>query len=305
MFHEKKTSIIGNTMKAIILAGGAGTRLYPSTQVVCKQLLPVYDKPLIYYPLSTVMLAGIREILIISTPDDTAKIESLLGNGSKLGINLNYAVQHRPRGLADAFIVGREFVGDDSVCLVLGDNVFYGSNFRHLLKKAQEENAGATVFGYPVKDPERFGVVEFDENNRVVSLEEKPAKPKSHWAVVGLYFYDNSVVDIAANLKPSARGEIEITDVNRIYLERGRLNAVAMGRGYAWLDTGTPGAMLEAGNYVRIIEERQGFKISCIEEIAHRMEFITLDQLEALGMGLQKSDYGQYILRLVEEERTS
>jgi glucose-1-phosphate thymidylyltransferase len=290
-------------MKAIILAGGAGTRLYPSTQVVCKQLLPVYDKPLIYYPLSTVMLAGIREILIISTPDDTPKIEALLGNGSQLGINLSYAVQHQPRGLADAFIVGREFVGNDPVCLVLGDNVFYGSNFRHLLKKVQDENTGATVFGYPVKDPERFGVVEFDDNNRVVSLEEKPAKPKSHWAVVGLYFYDNSVIDIAANLKPSARGEIEITDVNRIYLEQGRLNAVAMGRGYAWLDTGTPGAMLEAGNYVRIIEERQGFKISCIEEIAYRMKFITLEQLEALGMGLKKSDYGQYILRIVEEER--
>jgi glucose-1-phosphate thymidylyltransferase len=289
-------------MKAIILAGGAGTRLYPSTQVVCKQLLPVYDKPLIYYPLSTVMLAGIREILIISTPDDTPKIESLLGNGSQLGIKLNYAVQHEPRGLADAFIVGRKFIGDDSVCLVLGDNVFYGSNFRHLLKKAQDENTGATVFGYPVKDPERFGVVEFDDDNRVVSLEEKPVKPKSHWAVVGLYFYDNSVIDIAANLKPSARGELEITDVNRIYLERGRLNAVAMGRGYAWLDTGTPGAMLEAGNYVRIIEERQGFKISCVEEIAYRMKFITLSQLTALGETLSKSDYGRYILRLVSEE---
>jgi glucose-1-phosphate thymidylyltransferase len=289
-------------MKAIILAGGAGTRLYPSTQVVCKQLLPVYDKPLIYYPLSTVMLAKIREILIISTPDDTPKIESLLGNGSQLGIKLNYAVQHEPRGLADAFIVGRKFIGDDSVCLVLGDNVFYGSNFRHLLKKAQDENTGATVFGYPVKDPERFGVVEFDDDNRVVSLEEKPVKPKSHWAVVGLYFYDNSVIDIAANLKPSARGELEITDVNRIYLERGRLNAVAMGRGYAWLDTGTPGAMLEAGNYVRIIEERQGFKISCVEEIAYRMKFITLSQLTALGETLSKSDYGRYILRLVSEE---
>jgi len=290
-------------MKAIILAGGAGTRLYPSTQVVCKQLLPIYDKPLIYYPLSTVMLAGIREILVISTPQDTPKIRDLLGDGSQLGIQLSYAVQDQPRGLADAFIVGREFVGDDSVCLILGDNLFYGSNFRGLLKKAKQENTGATVFGYPVKDPERFGVVEFDDNNQVLSLEEKPAKPKSHWAVVGLYFYDNSVLDIAANLKPSARGELEITDLNRIYLEQGRLNAVAMGRGYAWLDTGTPSAMLEAGNYVRIIEERQGFKISCIEEIAYRVGFISLDELNAFGQSLSKSDYGQYILRLVEEEQ--
>ena len=290
-------------MKAIILAGGAGTRLYPSTQVVCKQLLPIYDKPLIYYPLSTVMLAGIREILIISTPEDTPRIRDLLGDGSQLGIQLSYAVQNEPRGLADAFIVGREFIGKDSVCLVLGDNVFYGSNFRNLLSKAQEENNGATVFGYPVKDPERFGVVEFDAQNRVVSLEEKPAKPKSHWAVVGLYFYDNSVVEIAANLAPSPRGEIEITDLNRVYLEQGRLQAVAMGRGFAWLDTGTPGAMLEAGNYVRIIEERQGFKISCIEEIAYRMRFISLDQLATLGKALNKSDYGQYILRIVEEEQ--
>lgn len=291
-------------MKAIILAGGAGTRLYPSTQVVCKQLLPIYDKPLIYYPVSTVMLAGIRDILIISTPEDTPKIEALLGDGAQLGLKLNYAVQEKPRGLADAFIVGRKFIGTDDVCLVLGDNVFYGSNFRNLLQKAQKENTGATVFGYPVKDPERFGVVEFDDNNRAISLEEKPAKPKSHWAVVGLYFYDNTVVDIAANLKPSPRGELEITDVNKVYLEQGRLNAIAMGRGYAWLDTGTPGAMLEAGNYVRIIEERQGFKISCIEEIAYRMKFITLDQLAALGTSLQKSDYGQYILGLVKEEDT-
>ena len=290
-------------MKAIILAGGAGTRLYPSTQVVCKQLLPIYDKPLIYYPLSTVMLAGIREILIISTPEDTPRIRDLLGDGNQLGITLTYAVQNQPRGLADAFIIGRDFIGKDSVCLVLGDNVFYGSNFRNLLSKAQEENNGATVFGYPVRDPERFGVVEFDAQNRVVSLEEKPAKPKSHWAVVGLYFYDNSVVEIAANLAPSPRGEIEITDLNRVYLEQGRLQAVAMGRGFAWLDTGTPGAMLEAGNYVRIIEERQGFKISCIEEIAYRVGFISLDQLKALGEGLKKSDYGQYILRIVEEEQ--
>lgn len=290
-------------MKAIILAGGAGTRLHPSTQVVCKQLLPIYDKPLIYYPLSTVMLAGIREILIISTPEDTPRIRDLLGDGNQLGIELTYAVQNQPRGLADAFIVGRDFIGDDSVCLVLGDNVFYGSNFRHLLKKAQEENTGATVFGYPVRDPERFGVVEFDDQNRVLSLEEKPSKPRSHWAVVGLYFYDNSVVDIAANLKPSPRGELEITDVNKKYLEQGKLNAVAMGRGYAWLDTGTPGAMLEAGNYVRIIEERQGFKISCIEEIAYRMGFINLDQLMTLGEGLKRSDYGQYILRIAQEEK--
>lgn len=290
-------------MKAIILAGGAGTRLYPSTQVVCKQLLPVYDKPLIYYPLSTVMLAGIRETLIISTPEDTPRIKGLLGDGRHLGMELSYAVQEQPRGLADAFLVGREFIGDDSVCLVLGDNVFYGSFFRHLLQQARENNRGATVFGYPVKDPTRFGIVEFDDDNRVLSLEEKPTKPKSNWAVVGLYFYDNSVVDIAANLQPSPRGELEITAVNQAYLEQGKLNAIAMGRGYAWLDTGTPGAMLEAGNYVRIIEERQGFKISCIEEIAYRVGLIDLNQLKALGEGLSKSDYGQYILRIVEEEK--
>jgi glucose-1-phosphate thymidylyltransferase len=292
-------------MKGIILAGGSGTRLYPSTKVISKQLLPVYDKPLIYYPLSTVMLAGIRDILIISTPTDIPKIENLLGNGSQLGINLSYAVQETPRGLADSFIIGRDHIGDESVCLILGDNVFYGNNFIGLLEAARESDSGATVFGYPVKDPERFGVVEFDDDNRVISLEEKPAQPKSHWAVVGLYFYDNSVVDIAAKLKPSPRGELEITDINRIYLEQGRLNAVPMGRGYAWLDTGTPGSMLEAGNYVRIIEERQGFKISCVEEIAYRMQFINLEQLEILGKALEKSDYGQYILRLVQEERDS
>ena len=292
-------------MKAIVLAGGAGTRMYPSTRVVCKQLLPVYDKPLIYYPLSTVMLAGIREILIISTPADTPRIQDLLGDGTKLGIQLQYAVQDHPRGLADAFIVGRDFVGDDDVCLILGDNVFHGSNFRRLLGSAIERNQGATVFGYPVKDPERFGIVSYDEAGNVLSLEEKPAKPKSHWAIVGLYFYNNSVLDIAANLKPSARGELEITDVNRIYLDQGRLNAVKMGRGFAWLDTGTPGAMLEAGNYVRMIEDRQGFKISCIEEIAYRMGFVGLNQLQALGAALEKSDYGAYILRIVDEERSA
>ena len=290
-------------MKAIILAGGAGTRLYPSTQIVCKQLLPIYDKPLIYYPLSTVMLAGIQDILIISTPEDTPRIRDLLGDGSQLGISLSYAVQDKPRGLADAFIIGRSFVGNDSVCLVLGDNVFYGSYFRDLMRDAIEGNKGATVFGYPVKDPERFGVVEFDGNQKVLSLEEKPSKPKSHWAVVGLYFYDNQVLDIAANLKPSSRGEIEITDVNLTYLKMGELRAVPMGRGYAWLDTGTPTAMLEAGNYVRIIEERQGFKISCVEEIAYRMGFISLDNLAVLGTAINTSDYGRYILRLVQEEQ--
>jgi glucose-1-phosphate thymidylyltransferase len=262
-----------------------------------------YDKPLIYYPLSTVMLAGIRQVLIISTPEDSPRIENLLADGRHLGIELSYAIQEYPRGLAEAFIIGKEFIGDDSVCLVLGDNIFYGNNFRDLLRQACNDNDGATVFGYTVKDPQRFGVVEFDDSYRVVSLEEKPLNPKSNWAVVGLYFYDNSVIKIAENLEPSARGELEITDVNRAYLSKGKLNVIPMGRGYAWLDSGTPAAMLEAGNYVRIVEERQGLKISCVEEVSYRVGFIDLPQLHALGRSQEKSEYGQYILRIVDEEK--
>ncbi len=249
------------------------------------------------------MLAGITDILIISTPRDTPKMECLLGSGSEFGISIRYKVQQTPRGLADAFIVGKEFIGSDSVCLVLGDNIFYGSNFRGMLKKATGVQKGARVFGYPVQDPQRFGVVEFDEHNRVISLEEKPRNPLSNWAVVGLYFYDNTVVKKAENLKPSARGEIEITDLNREYLKEGLLDVMLMGRGFAWLDTGTPESMMEAGYFVKIIEERQGFKISCLEEIAYRMGFINLDQLEKNGRGLEKSSYGQYILSLVRDER--
>ncbi|MFC1529281.1 glucose-1-phosphate thymidylyltransferase RfbA [Gemmatimonadota bacterium] len=289
-------------MRGIILAGGSGTRLYPCTHVISKQLLPIYDKPLIYYPLSTLMLAGIRTVLIISTPHDTPRIKELLGDGTQLGMELSYAVQDSPRGLADAFIVGREFISNNSVCLVLGDNIFYGSNFQQLLERAKNNRTGATVFGYRVVDPERFGVVDFDNNFNVLSIEEKPTVPKSNWAVVGLYFYDNTVLDIAANLLPSDRGELEITDVNNKFLKEGNLKAVPIGRGFAWLDTGTPSALLEAGNYVRIIEERQGFKISCIEEVAYRMEYISLDQLISLGKSQEKSEYGQYILRIATEE---
>ena len=290
-------------MKGIILAGGTGTRLYPVTQVACKQLLPVYDKPLIYYPLSTLMLAGIREILVISTPKDTPMMENLLGNGKKLGISIEYAMQKSPRGLADAFIVGENFINGDPVALILGDNIFYGSSFRLLLQNVANKREGAHIFGYPVRDPERFGVVEFDSNMNVLSLEEKPLNPKSNWAVVGLYFYDNTVVQRAKELKPSKRGEIEITDLNKNYLLNGKLKVELMGRGYAWLDTGTPEAMMEAANFIKIIEDRQGYKISCIEEIAYNMGYITINQLEMLGNELKKSNYGKYILSIVKEKK--
>lgn len=289
-------------MKGIILAGGSGTRLYPVTQVVCKQLLPVYDKPMIYYPLSTLMLAGIRDILIISTPEDTPVFERVLGDGSKFGMKFTYAVQESPRGLADAFIVGADFIGNDRVCLVLGDNIFYGNGLSELLRNAVKHEDGATVFGYYVNDPERYGVVEFDKDCRVVSIEEKPEKPKSNFAVVGLYFYDNEVVEIAKNLKPSPRGEIEITDVNKEYLRRGKLKVQNMGRGYAWLDTGTHDSMHEASTFVKIIEDRKGLKISCIEEIAYQMGFIDETQLRKLAEPLMKSGYGKYLIDIIEKQ---
>jgi glucose-1-phosphate thymidylyltransferase len=288
-------------VRGIILAGGSGTRLYPVTQVVSKQLLPVYDKPMIYYPLSTLMLAGIREILVISTPEDTPRFEALLGDGRKWGIELSYAVQPRPEGLAQAFIIGRRFVGSDAVTLVLGDNIFYGHDLAGLLQKAVARKNGATVFAYPVKDPERYGVVEFDPHGRAISIEEKPKKPKSRYAVVGVYFYDNQVLDIAAKLRPSARGELEITDVNRAYLERGQLDVVPMGRGMAWLDTGTNESLLEAAQFIETIERRQGLKVACPEEIAYRMGFVSAEALRELAKPLAKSGYGEYLLRVVEE----
>ncbi len=288
-------------MKGIILAGGKGTRLYPMTKVVSKQLLPIYDKPLIYYPLSILMLAGIKDILIISTPDDTPQYERLFGDGSRIGLNISYKVQETPRGLADAFILGEEFIGDDSVCLILGDNVFYGQDMTRTLHRAMANETGATIFGYPVKDPTSFGVVEFDENNKVLSIEEKPKKPKSNYAVPGLYFYDNRVVEIAKNVKPSARGEIEITAVNNAYLEMGELNVTLLGRGMAWLDTGTPDGMLKAADYVEAVQDRQGFYISCIEEIAWRRGFITREHLLELGEELKMTDYGQYLISLAKE----
>ena len=289
-------------MKGIILAGGKGTRLYPMTKSVSKQLLPIYDKPLIYYPLSILLLAGIREILIISTPEDTPVYEKLLGTGEEIGVKLYYKIQQTPRGLADAFILGEEFIGNDSVCLVLGDNVFYGPNMTKILQNAMANKTGATIFGYPVKDPRAFGVVEFDENHKVISIEEKPEYPKSNYAVPGLYFYDNRVVDIAKNVKPSERGEIEITAVNNAYLEMGELNVSLFGRGMAWLDTGTPEGMLKASQFVQIVQECQGFYISCIEEIAFRRGFISAEQLSAIGEKLKMTDYGKYLISIAKED---
>ena len=288
-------------MKGIILAGGSGTRLHPVTQAVSKQLLPVYDKPMIYYPLSALMLAGIQQILIISTPDDTPRFEQLLGDGSQWGLSLTYAVQPSPDGLAQAFIIGKNFLAGDACCLVLGDNIFYGHDFARTLRDAAKQTSGATVFAYAVTDPERYGVVEFDADRKAISLEEKPLKPKSRYAVTGIYFYDAQVVEVAANLKPSPRGELEITDVNRWYLERGELRTELLGRGIAWLDTGTHDSLLDATNFIHTIEKRQGLKVSCPEEIAYRLGYIDAAQLRTLAGKIAKSTYGQYLLRILEE----
>ena len=292
-------------MKGIILAGGSGTRLYPITRGISKQLIPVYDKPMIYYPLSTLMLAGIREILVISTPDYLPLFEGLLGDGSEWGLSLSYQVQEHPNGLAEAFILGEDFIGDDAVCLILGDNIYYGAGLSELVQSAAQKTTGATVFGYHVNDPERFGVVEFDDAMHAVSIEEKPAQPKSNYAVTGLYFYDNQVVDIAKQIQPSPRGELEISDVNSEYLKRGQLDVKLMGRGYAWLDTGTHDSMMEAANFIATVQKRQNLKVACLEEIAYRMGYIDrdqLDQLVELAQPLKKNDYGQYLLRLAKEQ---
>ena len=287
--------------KGIILAGGSGTRLYPITKGVSKQLLPIYDKPMIYYPLSVLMLAGIHEVLIISTPDDIDGFKRLLGDGQELGIDISYAVQPSPDGLAQAFIIGEEFIGDSNVCLVLGDNIFYGQGFTPLLRQAVNRQKGATVFGYQVKDPERFGVVAFDENKRAISIEEKPVKPKSNYAVTGLYFYDNDVIEIAKKVKPSDRGEVEITTVNQMYMERGDLNVELLGRGFAWLDTGTHESLLEAAQFVETIEKRQGYKVACLEEIALNNGWLTKQQVAEIGQSMSKNAYGQYLISLTSE----
>lgn len=288
-------------MKGIILAGGSGTRLYPITRSISKQLIPVYDKPMVYYPLSTLMLAGIRDVLIIATPQYMPLFQDLLGDGSSIGMNFTYKVQEKPNGLAEAFILGEDFIGNDSVCLILGDNIYYGSGLSKLLQSAAQKTEGATVFGYHVNDPERFGVVEFDDQMHALSIEEKPKHPKSNYAITGLYFYDNNVVNIAKGIKPSARGELEITDVNSEYLREGKLDVKLMGRGYAWLDTGTHDSMLEASNFIATIERRQNLKVACLEEIAYRMGYIDADQLVKLAQPLKKNDYGQYMLRLAEQ----
>lgn len=290
--------------KGIILAGGSGTRLYPITMGTSKQLLPIYDKPMIYYPLSVLMLAGINDILVISTPEDLPNFEKLLGDGKEIGIKLSYKVQPSPDGLAQAFILGEEFIGNDDVCLILGDNIYYGQGFSEKLKRASEQQVGATVFGYYVNDPERFGVVEFDNSGKALSIEEKPAKPKSSYAVTGLYFYDNQVVEIAKNIKPSHRGELEITDVNNVYLQQGGLNVELLGRGFAWLDTGTHDSLIEASQFVQTIEHRQGLKVACLEEIAFNNGWITVDELKERGEFFKKTGYGQYLLKLYQEKST-
>lgn len=289
-------------MKGIILAGGSGTRLYPITKGISKQLIPIYDKPMIYYPLSTLMLAGIKDILIISTPEYTPLFEQLLGDGSEIGISLTYKVQEKPNGLAEAFILGADFIGNDSVCLILGDNIYYGSGLSKLVQEVAQKTDGATVFGYHVNDPERFGVVDFDSNMRALSIEEKPENPKSNYAVTGLYFYDNTVVEKAKNLKPSDRGELEITDINKLYLDEGKLDVKLMGRGYAWLDTGTHDSMMEAASFIATIQKRQNLKVACLEEIAYRMGYISKEKLVELAQPMKKNDYGQYLLRLAKEQ---
>lgn len=289
-------------MKGIILAGGSGTRLYPITRALSKQLIPIYDKPMIYYPMSVLMLAGIQDIMIISTPTDTPRFKELFGNGNDLGLNIEYAVQEQPNGLAEAFVIGADFIGDDSVCLILGDNIYYGGGLSEMLQRAAQKESGATVFGYHVNDPERFGVVDFDENMHAKSIVEKPEHPASNYAVTGLYFYDNQVVDIAKNIKPSPRGELEITDINKTYLEKGQLDVELMGRGFAWLDTGTHDSLQEASSFIATVQKRQNLKVACLEEIAYRMNYIDKAKVIELAQPLKKNDYGQYLLRLVKED---